>query len=217
MTNPKRTANWFAISNSRCLRLTITAQTTQQLLESQLVIRRITVAQEVGEYVFVLREELEQYVKLFMHEPTSGEQIPSSENQVAEVFCSQILANHLQPTISLSRLTAILAQAPNLFLPPTKVIAMLKTWGFLTTRPSSELFSFSLPNIGPIIAMVLRGRKEALSFIRRKKFKDVLEKDLLKHKLKTSTLGSKFHMQDIVGAELVRLVKTPTGNLLQLI
>eukprot|EP00299_Pterocystis_sp_00344_P019574 c9694_g1_i1.p1 GENE.c9694_g1_i1~~c9694_g1_i1.p1 ORF type:complete len:194 (+),score=27.19 c9694_g1_i1:455-1036(+) len=136
---------------------------------------------------------------------------------LSEVFCSQILANHLQPTISLSRLTAILAQAPNLFLPPTKVIAMLKTWGFLTTRPSSELFSFSLPNIGPIIAMVLRGRKEALSFIRRKKFKDVLEKDLLKHKLKTSTLGSKFHMQDIVGAELVRLVKTPTGNLLQLI
>jgi len=108
--------------------------------------------------------------------------------------------------------------------------------GFLvrkTNAPSGDSFNFSFPGIGKFGTRVSDARKYMLSRIKRNKYKEILDTEIIKitkHSRKSNKrrrleetskhnplfYGAAFHLDDIIGAGLVRIVNTPAGRLLKL-
>jgi len=64
---------------------------------------------------------------------------------------------------------------------------------------NESTFWFSIPNIGPFITATSKGRNEILLMLQRKKYKEMLLKEIENKKLRGSPLGIKFHLRDILG------------------
>ncbi len=62
------------------------------------------------------------------------------------------------------------------------------------------------------------GRKELLSLLSKRKYGEIMEKELLsKRKLTQSTLGMQFHLRDVQGLGLVAKTDTPSGPVIRLV
>ena len=46
-----------------------------------------------------------------------------------------------------------------------------------------------------------KGREEMLALVRKTRYREMLQRDLLQRKLKKSVLGVPFHIDDLVGSE----------------
>mmetsp|Transcript_22593 Transcript_22593/g.57857 ORF Transcript_22593/g.57857 Transcript_22593/m.57857 type:complete len:326 (+) Transcript_22593:1-978(+) len=98
-------------------------------------------------------------------------------------------------------------------------IAFLLKAGCLTrqqrTAGSPEAFWFALPGAGPVLKEARAGRQELLGMLRKRQYSEMLEKDAEKKKLRTSTLGMRFHIRDLVGGGNVKRMQTTCGALLK--
>jgi hypothetical protein len=88
--------------------------------------------------------------------------------------------------------------------------------GLLVRGRLLDTFALSLPSVGPFVDSLLKGRKEVAGIVRRTKFKEMLESDLQRRKLKHSKLGTRFHLTDLVAQEVLVSCSTTHGALLQL-
>lgn len=75
----------------------------------------------------------------------------------------------------------------------------------------------AVPNTGMFMKSLLRGRKAILTMIKKSKYKEILKNDLEQRKLpKMCRLGLTYHLQDIIGADLILSIQTTSGQLLRL-
>jgi serine/threonine kinase 19 len=75
---------------------------------------------------------------------------------------------------------------------------------------------FSVPVCGKFTIQILEGRKEILKILKRKKFKEMLLKNLMKFKLKNSTLPISFHIRDLSVTGFVNVTQTTSGSLISI-
>ena len=61
------------------------------------------------------------------------------------------------------------------------------------------------------IWLFIQGRKELLSFLNRRRYKEMMLAPLEKKHLRLSPLDMRFHLRDLIGSGHVKTVHTPTG------
>ena len=59
--------------------------------------------------------------------------------------------------------------------------------------------------------MIIQGRKELLSLLNRRKYKEMMLALLEKKRLQFSPLDMRFHLRDLIGSGHLRTFQTPTG------
>ncbi|KAM3391655.1 hypothetical protein ACQJBY_013004 [Aegilops geniculata] len=95
-----------------------------------------------------------------------------------------------------------------------KHITLLMNAGLLTRQLiDPNMYWFSIPSIGPILKGLTQGRKEVLSLLNRRKYKEMLLSSLEKTRLRLSPLDVRFHLRDLIGSGQIKTVQTATGLL----
>ncbi|CAL5038932.1 unnamed protein product [Urochloa decumbens] len=95
-----------------------------------------------------------------------------------------------------------------------KHITLLMNAGLLTRQLiDPNIYWFAIPRIGPILKGLSQGRKEILSLLNRKKYKEMMLSSLEKTKLRLSPLDTRFLLRDLIGSGHIKTVQTPTGLL----
>jgi len=94
--------------------------------------------------------------------------------------------------------------------------------GLLARHASGgEALAFSVPALGAVIAGVVAGRRELVALVSKRKYREVLERDLLGGgrrppvRLRGSPLGAEFHVRDAWGMGALLRRDGPSGPLLR--
>ncbi|XP_019165402.1 PREDICTED: serine/threonine-protein kinase 19 isoform X3 [Ipomoea nil] len=74
-----------------------------------------------------------------------------------------------------------------------------------------NMYWFAIPNVGPVLKGLSQGRKELLSLLNRRKFKEMMMATLEKKRLRLSPLDMRFHLRDLIGSGHLRTVEAPSG------
>ncbi|KAL5473964.1 hypothetical protein EMCRGX_G028533 [Ephydatia muelleri] len=75
---------------------------------------------------------------------------------------------------------------------------------------------FAIPGISAFVKSFTKGRTLLLQAIKRSKFREVLQKNLMGRHWSGCRLGIEYHIHDIIGAEFVQCIETTSGPLLKL-
>lgn len=87
--------------------------------------------------------------------------------------------------------------------------------GVLTVRDAGSWW-LSIPNSGKFTKYFIKGRKAVLGMIKKSKYNEVLRADLEERRTTSHVkFPMKYHVHDIVGAELVESIPTTSGTLLR--
>ncbi|KAD3338370.1 hypothetical protein R6Q59_026983 [Mikania micrantha] len=91
-------------------------------------------------------------------------------------------------------------------------ISLLINAGLLTRQLiDSDMYWFTIPNIGSVLKGITQGRKELLSLLNRKKYKEMMLAILEKKRLRLSPLDMRFHLRDLLGSGHLKTIQTPSG------
>jgi len=80
-----------------------------------------------------------------------------------------------------------------------------------------DKWSFTLPKAGKYLTQLSKGRTELLTRLKRKPNKELLQTELEKSKLRSSNLGTAFHIHDLVGRQDVKSIDTTSGKLIRVV
>lgn len=128
-------------------------------------------------------------------------------------FRSFVLPSKNQVGISHLELCELLSSGGEL---KDKHISLLINAGLLTRQlADSNSYWFSIPNVGMLLKSLSQGRKELLSFLNRRKYKEMLLSPLEKRRLRFSQLDMRFHLRDLIGSGHLKIVPTPVGSLVR--
>lgn len=101
------------------------------------------------------------------------------------------------------------------FLFTDSEITQLVKSGVLTVRDAGSWW-LSIPNSGKFTKYFIQGRKAVLGMIKKSKYSEVLKTDLEERRTPTQVkFHMKYHVHDIVGAELAESIPTTSGLLLR--
>mmetsp|Transcript_31252 Transcript_31252/g.100254 ORF Transcript_31252/g.100254 Transcript_31252/m.100254 type:complete len:139 (+) Transcript_31252:675-1091(+) len=91
---------------------------------------------------------------------------------------------------------------------------ILTDCGVLVQRDNLS-FIFALPGMGPFFNEIMQGRREILNVISKRRFSEMLVREIEKIRLRFSTLGMRFHLRDVIGHGNIEICETTTGPLLK--
>ncbi|XP_037480661.1 serine/threonine-protein kinase 19 homolog isoform X2 [Triticum dicoccoides] len=132
-------------------------------------------------------------------------------SEVFDWFEKYVLRSKLDVSIDHLELCSLLSHGGDA---RDKHITLLMNAGLLTRQLiDPNMFWFSIPSIGPILKGLSQGRKEVLSLLNRRKYKEMLLSSLEKTRLRLSPLDVRFHLRDLIGSGHIKTVQTPTGLL----
>ncbi|KAA3474928.1 serine/threonine-protein kinase 19-like protein isoform X1 [Gossypium australe] len=108
-------------------------------------------------------------------------------------------------------------------------ISLLINAGLLTRQLiDPNMYWFAIPNIGSVlkglsqcctysvlILLGLQGRKELLSLLNRRRYKEMMLAPLEKMRLRLSPLDMRFHLRDLIGSGHLKTAHTPSGIVVQ--
>ncbi|KAI5021339.1 hypothetical protein ZWY2020_055184 [Hordeum vulgare] len=135
------------------------------------------------------------------------------DNEVFEWFEKYVLHSKLDVSIDHLELCSLLSHGGDA---TDKHITLLMNAGLLTRQLiDPNIYWFSIPSIGPILKGLSQGRKEVLSLLNRRKYKEMLLSSLEKTRLRLSPLDVRFHLRDLIGSGHIKTVQTPTGLLVR--
>ncbi|PHT34217.1 hypothetical protein CQW23_26017 [Capsicum baccatum] len=77
------------------------------------------------------------------------------------------------------------------------------------------MYWFAIPNIGSVLKGLLQRRKELMSFLNHRKYKEMAMSSLEKKKFRPSPLEMRFHLRDSLGSGHLKTVEAPTGLLVK--
>ncbi|XP_036445374.1 serine/threonine-protein kinase 19 [Colossoma macropomum] len=101
------------------------------------------------------------------------------------------------------------------FLFTDSEITQLVKSGVLTVRDAGSWW-LSIPNSGRFTKYFIQGRKAVLSMVKKSKYNEILKTDLEERRTTSQVkLHMKYHIHDIIGAELVECIQTTSGTLLR--
>lgn len=103
-----------------------------------------------------------------------------------------------------------------------EVVRLLQRSGFLIdhvkhTRGNASSYQLWSPRFGFFVASLVEGRKEILKLLQARKHKELSESQLLRAKLKKTKLGINYHLRDLIGIGLVKVLQTPAGRFYKLV
>lgn len=87
--------------------------------------------------------------------------------------------------------------------------------GCLAIRDATSYW-LSFPRTGLLLQHIREGRSRLVRMIRNSKYKQILQKDLLKRKMKQSRLSMQYHISDAIGRGTLVAIATTSGFLLRL-
>ncbi|CAN6169736.1 unnamed protein product [Urochloa humidicola] len=154
---------------------------------------------------------MEDYLKqvVFSIKRSGGKDQDGSE--VFEWFEKYVVPSKLDVSINQLELCSLLSHGGDV---TDKHITLLMNAGLLTRQLiDPNIYWFAIPRIGPILKGLSQGRKEILSLLNRKKYKEMLLSSLEKTKLRLSPLDTRFLLRDLIGSGQIKTVQTPTGLL----
>uniref|UniRef100_A0A1A8PIY3 Serine/threonine kinase 19 n=4 Tax=Nothobranchius TaxID=28779 RepID=A0A1A8PIY3_9TELE len=103
------------------------------------------------------------------------------------------------------------------FLFTDSEITQLVKSGVLTVREAGSWW-LSIPNSGKFTKYFIQGRKAVLGMVRKSKYGEVLQADLEERRTTSQVkFPMRYHVHDIVGAELVESIPTTSGTLLRFV
>lgn len=98
----------------------------------------------------------------------------------------------------------------------TEITQLVKS-GVLTVRDAGSWW-LSIPNMGKFTKYFIQGRKAVLNMVKKSKYNEVLKADLEERKTPAQVkFHMKYHIHDMVGAELVESIPTTSGILLRFV
>ncbi|XP_077086720.1 winged helix repair factor 1 isoform X2 [Siphateles boraxobius] len=101
------------------------------------------------------------------------------------------------------------------FLFTDSEITQLVKSGVLTVRDAGSWW-LSIPNSGKFIKYFIKGRKAVLGMVKKSKYGEILKTELEGRRTTSHVkFQMKYHIHDIVGAELVECIQTTSGTLLR--
>ncbi|XP_016395131.1 serine/threonine-protein kinase 19-like isoform X3 [Sinocyclocheilus rhinocerous] len=94
-------------------------------------------------------------------------------------------------------------------------ITQLVKSGVLTVRDAGSWW-LSIPNSGKFIKYFIKGRKAVLGMVKKSKYGEILKTELEGRRTTSQVkFQMKYHIHDIMGAELVECIQTTSGTLLR--
>ncbi|CAI5675366.1 unnamed protein product [Oreochromis niloticus] len=89
--------------------------------------------------------------------------------------------------------------------------------GVLTVRDAGSWW-LSIPNSGKFTKYFIKGRKAVLNMVKKSKYGEVLKAEIEERRTNSQVkFHMKYHIHDIVGAELVESIPTTSGTLLRFV
>ncbi len=137
------------------------------------------------------------------------------ELEVFDWFVAQVIPSCLDVGISHSHLLSLLSQGGSV---KDSHVSLLMNAGLLVRQLVDETaYWFSIPNVGFLLKSISSGRKELLSFLSRRRYKEMLQAPLERHALRYSQLGLRFHLRDLLGLGQLHVVPSPSGPLIRVV
>ncbi|KAG8080675.1 hypothetical protein GUJ93_ZPchr0007g5364 [Zizania palustris] len=154
---------------------------------------------------------MEDYLKQMMFAVKRSRGKDQDGTEVFEWFERYVIHSKLDVSIDHHELCSLLSHGGDA---TEKHITLLMNAGLLTRQLiDPNMYWFSIPSIGPILKGLAQGRKEIISLLNRKKYKEMLLSSLEKTRLRFSPLDVRFHIRDLIGSGHIKTVQTPTGLL----
>lgn len=133
--------------------------------------------------------------------------------EVFEWFKMHVIDFKLEPSIEHQELWTLLSPGGKV---KDEHISLLINAGLLTRQLiDPSMYWFTIPNIGSILKGLSQGRKEVLSLLNRRRYKEMMLALLEKKHLRLSPLDMRFHLRDLIGSGHLKTVQTPTGLVVQ--
>lgn len=95
-------------------------------------------------------------------------------------------------------------------------VTVLLNCGLIARHPAHiNTFLFGVPDVGPLVLAIRKGREELLGLVSRRKYSEIFEKEVTGRKLQRSHLDMTFHIRDLIGLGDIHRVATTSGPLLR--
>ncbi|XP_048337518.1 uncharacterized protein LOC107425768 isoform X2 [Ziziphus jujuba] len=129
--------------------------------------------------------------------------------EVFEWFKTHVIGIKLEPSIEHQELCALLSLGGKV---KDEHVSLLINAGLLTRQLiDPNMYWFAIPNIGSVLKGLYQGRKEILSLLNRRRYKEMMLAPLEKKRLRFSPLDMRFHLRDLIGSGHLKTIQTPTG------
>ncbi|XP_030497161.2 uncharacterized protein LOC115712886 isoform X1 [Cannabis sativa] len=133
--------------------------------------------------------------------------------EVFEWFKTHVIDSKLEPSIEHQELRTLLSLGGKV---KDEHISVLIHAGLLTRQiMDPNMYWLAIPNIGSVLKGLSQGRKEVLSLLNRRRYKEMMMVTLEKTRLRSSPLDMRFHLRDLIGSGHLKTIQTPTGIAVQ--
>ncbi|KAL5068060.1 hypothetical protein RYX36_018947 [Vicia faba] len=129
--------------------------------------------------------------------------------EVFEWFKTHVLDSKLETGIEHQELCSLLSLGGKV---KDSHISLLINAGVLTRQLiDPSMYWIAIPNIGSLLKGLVQGRKEIISLLSRRQYKEMMLAVLEKKRLRMSPLDMRFHLRDLIGSGHLRSDQTPAG------
>ncbi|OAY34611.1 serine/threonine-protein kinase 19 [Manihot esculenta] len=152
---------------------------------------------------------LDDYLSQIEHVMKRMEEKKQGDLEVFGWFRTHVIDVKLEHSIHHQELCSLLSNGGKV---KDDHISLLINAGLLTRQLiDPNVFWFAVPNIGSVLKGLSQGRKELLSFLNRRRYKEIMLASLEKKRLRFSPMDMRFHLRDLIGSGHLTTVNTPTG------
>ncbi|KAK7277552.1 hypothetical protein RJT34_22567 [Clitoria ternatea] len=135
------------------------------------------------------------------------------EYEVFGWFKTHVLDSKLESGIEHQELCSLLSLGGKV---KESHISLLINAGILTRQLiDPNTYWFAIPNIGSLLKGLVQGRKEIISLLSRRRYKEMMLAALEKKRLRMSPLDMRFHLRDLIGSGHLSTDQTPTGLIIR--
>eukprot|EP00814_Leptocylindrus_danicus_P020255 CAMPEP_0116016898 /NCGR_PEP_ID=MMETSP0321-20121206/7740_1 /TAXON_ID=163516 /ORGANISM="Leptocylindrus danicus var. danicus, Strain B650" /LENGTH=318 /DNA_ID=CAMNT_0003487015 /DNA_START=845 /DNA_END=1801 /DNA_ORIENTATION=+ len=204
-----------------------TASTTiEKELEQLRVSNHLRFIQFISHREDVAIVETDEYTKEIRHAIMFNERLPESHREQLVHMFLFMLKNHCRSSIRYEDLLTSIREWKELERDSVACTAKEAIDCFLSigilkerreNRIASKSYWFSIPNIDSLIASLIAGRKEIMTRVQRKMYKEISRGVLERSNLRSSVLPVPFHVKDLLCKGQLRVKNTPSGEFIQLV
>ncbi|XP_022758445.1 serine/threonine-protein kinase 19-like isoform X2 [Durio zibethinus] len=152
---------------------------------------------------------LDDYIKEIEHVVKRIEKRKQGDLEVFKWFKVHVIESKLESSIEHQELCSLLSLGGRV---KDEHISLLINAGLITRQLiDPTMYWFAIPNIGSILKGLSQGRKELLSLLNRRRYREMMLAALEKKRLRFSPLDMRFHLRDLIGSGHLKTAHTPTG------